>query len=98
MLESIHMGADYFLTVRGAFDGALAPGVFADISAALDAGAERLTVDLTDAREIDDGALAVLAAVAVRALGRGGHMFVALAGDQIMEITDPSLVRSVFDR
>jgi anti-anti-sigma regulatory factor len=98
MYESIRVGDEYLVTVQGAFDGALAPGAYADIIAALDDGVDQVTVDLVHADEVDDGALAVIAAVAVVAIGRGGHLFVALGADRVVEIVDASLVRSVFDR
>jgi anti-anti-sigma regulatory factor len=95
--DALRLDDEYLVTVRGAFDGAIAPVAYGDIIAALDAGAREVVVDLGAATEVDDGALAVLAAIAVAALGGGGHLFVALGADRLIEITDASLVRSVFD-
>ena len=98
MHESVRLGDDYLVTIRGAFDGALAPAVYAELRDALEAGVTGITVDLSQATEVDDGALAVLAATAVDAHGRDGHLFVALDGERVVEIADASLVRAVFDR
>lgn len=84
--------------VEGPFDGGLAPRVHADLCAAFDSGVRHVVVDLCEATVIDDGAIAVVAAATVTAVNGGGHLYVALGADRVVEISDPSLVRAVFER
>lgn len=98
MHETVRIGDEILVEIGGAFDGAVAPGVWADVQAALESGVTRVTVDLAGANEVDDGALAVLAAIAVLTQVAGGHLFLAMGGDDVVEITDASVVRTVFDR
>jgi len=84
------------IVVAGRFDGSLAPDVHAALDAAVNSGVDHIVVDLCDATEVDDGAIAVLAAAASRTVGAGGRLFIALGPEHVVQIHDASLVRSVF--
>ncbi len=90
-------GAELLAVVHGSFDGHLAPIVHADLSASFDLGVERVVFDLCDATLVDEGAMAVLAAATVAVRNRGGQLYVALEPRRVVEISDASLVRAVFD-
>jgi anti-anti-sigma factor len=84
--------------ISGPFDGNVAPLVYGDLAAAIEAGVRRVVIDLCDCQHVDDGAMAVLAAAAVAAISRGGQLFLAMESDLVVEILDASLVRAVFER
>ena len=90
-------GDELLGVVQGSFDGHLAPAVHADLDAALDAGVTRVVIDVCHVTFVDEGALAVLAAATVAARSRGGQLFLALDPRRVVEISDASLVRAVFD-
>ena len=96
MFGSVRLDSELSLVIAGRFDGALAPAVHEAIQQAVADGVDTFLVDVTEATEVDDGAIAVLAAAAVQARVAGGHLFIALGPERIVQIHDASLVRSVF--
>ena len=90
-------GDEFLAIVRGSFDGHLAPIVHGDLSAAFELGVTRVVIDLCDATLVDEGAMSVVAAATGVARSRGGQLFVALEPRRVVEISDASLVRAVFD-
>ncbi len=91
-------GDEFLAIVHGSFDGHLAPIVHADLTAALDLGVDRIIIDLCHVTLVDEGAMAVLAAATGVVSSGGGKLFVALEPERVVEISDASLVRAVFDR
>lgn len=96
--QSAILDDELVAVVRDTFDGSIAPTVYVDLTSAFKAGVKRVVVDLCDCHYVDDGAIAVLAAAAVAAINDGGHLFLALDSERVVEIVDASLVRSVFER
>ena len=96
MFESVRLDSELSLVITGRFDGALAPAVHEAIQEAVADGVDTFVVDVTEANEVDEGAIAVLAAAAVQARVAGGHLFIALGPERMVQIHDASLVRSVF--
>lgn len=96
MYRSVRVDDSLVLVVSGPFDGAVAPPVHIELEAALTSGVDEVLIDLCDATEVDDGAIAVLCAAAGQLLGGGGVLFIARDAETVVEIHDPSLVRSVF--
>ena len=96
--QSVVVGDELVGVVSGPFDGSVAPKVYGDLAAAFDSGVKRVVIDLCDCQQVDDGALAVLAAAAVAAINSGGHLFLVMKSDLVVEIVDASLVRAVFER
>lgn len=97
MYHSIRIDDAVLAVVSGRFDGALAPRAYADLAGCLDDGVARILVDLCDATEVDDGAVAVLAALSVSASTRGAELSVELERGRVRRLGDASLVRSLFD-
>lgn len=97
MHHSIRLDDELLTVVDDRFDGAIAPAVYAEVLAALDDGVTRLVVDLCDAIEVDDGAVAVLAALSVAASTRGAELFVELEPGRPRRIDGAARVRSMFD-
>lgn len=96
--QSIVVGDELVGILSGPFDGNVAPKVYGDLAAAFVSGVKRVVIDLCDCHHVDDGAMAVLSAAAVAAINSGGHLFLAIESDLVVEIVDASLVRAVFGR
>jgi anti-anti-sigma regulatory factor len=97
MYDSIRWDAEVLAVVDGRFDGAVAPAVYADLAAALADGVGRILIDLCSAVEVDDGAIAVLAALSVDAAACGAELYVQLEPGRLCQLDDASLVRAIFD-
>jgi anti-anti-sigma regulatory factor len=95
--RSIRLNAEVLAVIDGRFDGAVAPGVYAELRAALEDGATRILVDLCAAVEVDDGAVAVLAALSVDAMNRGAALYAELHPGRIIQLDDAALVRTMFE-
>ncbi len=95
--RSLRVDAELLVTVNGRFDGSVAPRAYEDAAQALDDGVTDIVIDLSDADEIDEGAVAVLCALAITATKRGGKMFLWLSASEPMQILDPSEVREALD-
>jgi anti-anti-sigma regulatory factor len=95
--DSIRWDAEILAVVDGRFDGAVAPVVYADLAAAMADGARRILIDLCAVDEVDDGAIAVLAALSVDAATCGAELFVQLEPGRLCQLDDASLVRAIFD-
>jgi len=95
--QSIRIDDELLAIVDGRFDGTWAPRAYTDLIDSINGGVHRIVVDLCEATEVDEGAVAVLAAAAVAALGQGGRLFLALTPGDLVEIRDPAGVRTVFD-
>lgn len=95
--RSLRVDAELLVTVNGRFDGSVAPRAYEDAAQALDDGVTDISIDLTDADEIDEGAVAVLCALAITATKRGGKMFLWLSPSEPMQILDPAELRTALD-
>ena len=95
--RSLRVDAELLVTVNGRFDGSVAPRAYEDAAQALEDGVTDIVIDLTNADEIDEGAVAVLCALAITATKRGGKMFLWLSASEPMQILDPSEVREALD-
>lgn len=85
------------VVVSGPLDGTSAPEAHVALAAAIDAGARRVLVDLTDVPGLDDGGRAVLAAAAAALGPRGGTLVLELPGGRTMEITDAGALRAALE-
>jgi anti-anti-sigma regulatory factor len=75
-------------------DGAVAPELYRVLQDLFDAGTRPLVVDLVEVPAIDDAAIAVLAAAAVRAGQLGFGLELRLPGGHAMAVRDAAQLRS----
>lgn len=96
MFTSVRLDNALTIVVEGRFDGSIAPGVHEVLDAASADGVDHIVIDVCDATEVDDGAIAVIAAAAAQTLSGGGQLYLVLAPEHVVQIHDAALVRSVF--
>jgi anti-anti-sigma regulatory factor len=96
--RSVILGDELLAIIEGRFDARIAKRAKADLTRALSNGVKRIVIDLCDCPLVEDAAIAVLAASAVRLVHDGGALYVALDADVFIEIDDEAGVRTVFDR
>ncbi len=95
MFKSVRVDNILSIVIAGRFDGSIAPEVHEALDEAVGTGADHIVIDLCDTTEVDDGAIAVLSAVASQTLATGGQLFIALGPQRVVQIHDAALVRSV---
>jgi anti-anti-sigma regulatory factor len=79
-------------------DGAVAPELYRVLHELFDAGSRPLVVDLVEVPSIDDSAVAVLAASAVRAGQLGFGLELRLPGGHAVRVRDADELRSALVR
>lgn len=96
VFKSVRVDNVLSIVIAGRFDGSLAPDVHEALDDAVSSGVDHIVIDLCDATEVDDGAIAVLSAAASQTLAAGGQLYIALGPEHVVQIHDAALVRSVF--
>jgi anti-anti-sigma regulatory factor len=81
-----------------ALDGMVAPELYRVLQELLDMGSRPVVIDLVEVPSIDDGAIAVLAAAAVRAGQLGFGLDLRLPGGLAMCVRDAAELRSALTR
>jgi anti-anti-sigma regulatory factor len=81
-----------------ALDGTVAPELYRVLQDLLDMGSRPVVIDLVEVPSIDDGAVAVLAAAAVRAGQFGFGLDLRLPGGLAMFVRDAAELRSALTR
>jgi anti-anti-sigma regulatory factor len=79
-------------------DGAVAPELYRAIQELFDSGCRPLVIDLVEVPSIDDGAVAVLAAAAVRAGQLGFGLELRLPGRYAVSVRDAAELRDALLR
>jgi anti-anti-sigma regulatory factor len=79
-------------------DGMVAPELYRVLQELLDMGSRPLVIDLVEVPSIDDSAVAVLAAAAVRAGQLGFGLDLRLPGGLAMSVRDATELRSALIR
>lgn len=94
MFTSVRLDDSLIVLATGAVDGSIAPDLYRDLLAWVESGVRRVVVDLGTATEVDDGVVAVLAAITDRILRLHGQMFLGLGPDRTIQVHDVSLLRA----
>jgi anti-anti-sigma factor len=94
-VRSAVVGDELLLLVDGTVDGAVAPELHRQLSAADHLAVGSVVVDLAEAPHIDDGGIAVLAAAAHVLGARGVPLWLHLSHGRTVRVTDASSLRAV---